>query len=130
MNKTNVLALADYLEALPAVSRFNMKTYMHCGTPSCMASYECERIGVDLKEATCAAQIAAEAASSLGLADEAGLCSRRAVHLFSPPKMGVNCAWSCGAREGEHGFITKQHAVNCLRNLAKTGRVDWDATAP
>ena len=105
MNKENVLALAQHIENVDE-KEFDMGRVQHsCGTPSCILGY------------------------AYHLQLELGLSIESSSTLFYPNSKMLNCSYHYAARKGERGYINKAHAVRCLRHLAETGEVDWDATA-
>ena len=129
MNKANVLALADYIEEEILDEVFDMSIYTHedCGTAACIAGHECSRIGkLSAVMSACLGSCYTEARTSLGLSV---YC---ATALFSP-RPGEQAGrplsiFNCMAGPVNVGYITRKHAIACLRHLAHTGAVDWVAS--
>lgn len=116
MNIENILKLADAIEKVPHVkpdrdhwddtptpppTAFHMDEW-HCGTVACIGGWANYLFG------GCTVM---EAANALGLP----VSVSRDLFFYSYPIPFED--------------LTPQMAAWCLRNLAKTGRVDWDATA-
>lgn len=111
MNVGNILKVADAIEqGLPNVS-FDMSVYStarDCGTAACVAGHIAimERMNADVASGF---EIEDRAADFLGLG------RNDASELFRP------------ANFYERGFHTTAMAARVLRNLAITGKVDWEA---
>ena len=126
MNKKNVLALADHIENEIPDELFDMSTYNHddCGTAACIAGHECSRIGkLNVVLGGALGGCYSEARTSLGLSV---YC---ATALFTP-RPGEQAGrplslFNCLVGPGNVGYITRKHAIACLRHLAHTGSVDW-----
>lgn len=91
-----------------------------CGTPGCIAGFTLARYYMADGMGMPAYTIISEAGNVLGL-DRIQL-----LPLFLPNNSKVDYA----AKAGRVGHITAEHAARCLEHLAKTSKVDWDATAP
>ena len=123
MIKENVLALADYLENEILDRAFDMKNYvMNCGTVACIAGHECIRIGnpkgtVEGAVEDYPGNYEEVASISLGLTFSAFDNDE----LFAPRGLTFHYR----ARPGDAEYITRKHAIACLRRLAHTGKVDW-----
>ena len=136
------LATADTIEALAwsqdeggrAGFTFSMHaTGYECGTPACIAgwlawqAYQREILLHRAWETEGSIHVMDTSATLLGLDDE------EKSSLFNP------ATWTVGGadfeidvrdRPGEPGHISPRHAAACLRNLARTGKVDWEGTRP
>ena len=92
-----------------------------CKTAACVAGFECLRLGtaIDLEGERSPSKVAAE---SFGLRrNEEDL---RDAQLFSPASP-LNGGFSWSAQFGEGGYITKEHAIECMYLLIETGEVRW-----
>ena len=103
------------IEAIGQSKTFDMSVYSHTGdTSGCIAGHAAALAGADLANY-----------SHLNLHDTArawlGLSEEQANTLFAPVEVEADCA----ARETDHNFVTKRHALAVLRHLADTGNVDW-----
>lgn len=88
-----------------------------CKTASCLAGFECLRLGESLTS-----RPEHTAAKSFGIK----ICKYdlRAGYLFSPAGC-LNGGFSWSAQFGEEGYITKEHAIECLELLIETEEVRW-----
>ena len=120
-NRERILQVADDVETSGS---FQMDVYQHsCGTAGCIAGHACARAvseGVDGGPDSVA--LVAVNYFEIPKADTARRSlfmprmHRDGFHLYSEPDMT--------------GYITREHAAACLRHFARTGVVDWKATAP
>ena len=113
MNSERILELADIIEAQPDVpagasAGFNMQLVHHpCGTPSCIEGW----LGMQ-EWATC----------SMG--QDLGVTPAQARDIMLPKFEGAHFI----AEPDQEGYITAKRAAAMLRNLARTGEVDWSVT--
>ena len=113
MNSERILELADIIEAQPDVpsgapAGFNMKWVHHsCGTPSCIAGW-----AETLEWST--GNLGQDLGVTLARADDIIMPISREAHFRAEPD--------------RPGYITAAHAAAMLRNLARTGEVDWSVT--
>ena len=112
LNVDLLLRLADVIEQQEdtdwdAPSGFAMSNYEHsCGTPCCIAGWLTEIEGeFDNTHESTSAQ------------GRLGITGDQCFRLFAPVHMH--------ARKGDRDHITARHAAAVLRNLARTGKVDW-----
>lgn len=116
----NVKLLLEVADIIEKSKTFDMSTvYNFCGTPACIAGH------VDAMLGNSGAAFDGNWMPAMGRAAEAlGLTKIEANELFMPTHRDVA---DCGARwsEDETGYITKEHAVRCLRLFAETGEIDW-----
>ena len=103
-----------------------------CSTPGCIAGHIVEA-AAQMKEA---GMLAPEMhmyecdSESEFAARVAGIGDHDCGELFAPAANHPGCSFSYTANEGERGYITREHAVACLREYIDTGIVDWAGTAP
>lgn len=110
VNVAEILRVADLVERS---ATFDMVRAFHpCGSPACIIGHV---LAVDDE------RNADHAALALGLYPEGA----QARTLFMPEGR-----FHYRSGPGEFGHITNEHAALCLRNLAATGLVDWQATNP
>jgi hypothetical protein len=113
MNRERILELADRIEAAPHKLRydedagcsrkptsFNMRIW-HCGTVACIGGW-------------------AEALYKEPADFALGLGGQTMTALFFPESEFIP-----EHQRIQHKDVTPQIAARCLRNLAKTGKVDW-----
>ena len=136
MKTERILEIADLIEAGHDRMHFDMQTYgcsvgpddgySICGTAACIAGWAVARFGKtgratkvnhrrmleDDGEALASAH--ENAAGVLGL----GCVTAKSLFLPNSDEQGVDLHQ-----------VTEDHAVRTLRHLAKTGKVDWRATA-
>ena len=116
----NVEAIDRTIRAIEAVpdDLFSMREFMNeCGSPSCIAGYALHAHGEEIDGVP---DVAGRAGELLGLSE------RQQRLLFEP---NIACAWF-DAEEGHSDWISRPHALACLRNLRETGRVSWYRTRP
>ena len=112
MNNENVQRLIDHLEATPD-SAFNMEFFWakDCG---CIGGHAWSLFDRKVPQ------------KSMGqLGPSLGISAVQALYLQVPGYENAN--W--GAQPGEGGHISRGHAIAVLKNLLKTGRVDWGVRA-
>lgn len=119
MNIERLEALAARIEAMPHVDAqspeehgFNMRFYRNeykCGTACCISGVAAEMMGDEFAWSD-------ETATWLGLSDEY-LSS-----LYFPHDSEIGC-------DQLRELIPPQHAAAVIRNLIKTGEVDWSVGA-
>ncbi len=126
MNIGNILKVADAIENSTVQNLgFNMKGYMQinskhaidysgkdCGTVACIAGWACAIEGVPYEDISHSSVAFNMGAKLFGLSEE------EAEELFVPETETVNYYST---------DILPANAVRCLRNLAITGKVDWEA---
>lgn len=133
MNVGNILLVADAIEQarVPGLG-FNMANWKatatqwrpdltghSCGTVACIAGWTCEVLGTPM--ITDMSQRNYDRYHEAG--DILGLSVADQLELFLPDHPG--CSYdSC---DDDHQPILPEQAVRCLRNLAITGKVDWEA---
>lgn len=133
MNTERILELADLIEAGQPDLYFNMATWGEqarnfvatehaCGTAACIAGWTLARFGKSGRATKVDHRRPRDFDDSVSKAAAAvlGLNRSEAYDLFVP-NSGLN-----GVDVYE---VTADHAVRTLRHLAKTGEVDWRATA-
>ena len=121
MNKTNVIRLADHIEAMGNI-KWSMDRYRYTGGASMFLQYHTRVLHNDV--ATFGEGPVHRASRVLGLNKFPG----QAPHLFTP--IIDYTGYNYKALWYEPGFITHLHVVRCLHHLANTGIVEWIASFP
>lgn len=115
MRKDRILKLADTIEKLDHrmnkendTPGFTMtRVYYSCGSPACIGGWTYD--------------LFYDGESSDGVKEMLGISGTSARRLMGP--LYPHACWHHGP--DDPGHITVDHAVKVLRNLAKTGEVDW-----
>ena len=111
--------LEKALEMMAANDKFDMHSVSHdCDTPACIAGHVLAAAG-SVARLTHAPSIVMRQA-----AKHAELTSREMNELFAPTG-----EYSYVACAGDDDYITREHAVRCLRKFIDTGEIDWNGTA-
>ena len=115
----NVEAIDRTIAAIEAApeGQFDMGGYFNeCGTPACIAGFVLTAHGEDGTDG----YLGTRAAELLGLSQW------QKDHLFEPSSRIA--FWR--AERGWSSWISREHALACLRHLRKTGKVSWAKTKP
>lgn len=135
MNKERILELADAVEGS---GTFTMNTVAHweivgtediCQSPACIDGHCCDLWPLDDMTFAETVEYYERGLDPRGLyycARALDISAGQAKELCEPKT--ENFKWSI--IPSQPGHITNQHAAACLRNLAATGKVDWEGTAP
>ena len=103
-----------------------------CGTPGCIAGHILAAASPLIENANLAQSWSEEEMEDEDLftlaASAADIFDLDCQRLFMP-KYERDC-YDFNAGPTLRGYITKEHAMACLRNFIDTGEVDWLGTAP
>ena len=103
------------------------RTATSCGTPGCIAGHILAAAG-KLRPFNSFDDLVfdmSDAAAQAGIADRVDWRD-----LFWPKNLeSTVCEYDYCAVDGEDDYITRDHAVRCLRKFIDTGVVDWNGTA-
>ena len=111
MNVENINKLISHMESIED-REYSQRTYTHdCGTPACIAGHAAHLS----PEKTFRMMNKALAGNDIGLVAERWLdvSSYHALIMFKPYPLG-------------RYYVTKQDAINMLKNLIETGDVVWE----
>ena len=131
MNIKTINHVADLIESDPLAKGFTMTRYASCGdewvkehsryckTPACISGWTLYAREPGQFDANYDAILDTSVFTSLA-EEDFGLSTEQALILTLPEAevLPKDFSWD---------DITRQHAVLCLRNLARTGEVDWRA---
>ena len=127
----NKQILEHALDLMASNDEFDMAAITHgagnCDTPACIAGHILAAAGAledpDVAMPDWGDNDLCEMARGL-----AEISLEEESQLFLPqPDDG--CDYDCDVHPGEDGYITREHAVRCLRKFIDTGVVDWNGTA-
>ena len=123
MNIENINKLIDHLESIPEVE-YNQKWYTHgCGTPACIAGHAAylstNKTFRRMNKFLVGTEI--RTMNKFLAGTEIGVLAKKWLDIPLYKSNGMFEAFPIGTDEE----ITKQDAINMLKNLIETGEVVW-----